>query len=491
MLFNSYQFIAFFAIIVLFYYIIPPRFRNIFLLIASYYFYSCYDLSYVLLLLGSTITAYISGILIDRDQQKNADHSKTILGIQITLNILLLAVFKYLDFIATNLDKVFSVVRIKVSLPHIDILLPIGISFYLFQTMGYVIDVYRKEARAERNFVDFALFVSFFPQLVAGPIERFNNLIPQFKETHRFEFESFKNNILLMLWGFFMKIVIADRIAIYVDAVYGDYYKYNGWYLVLASVLFAFQIYCDFCGYSTIAVGAAGAMGYKLMDNFRSPYCAVDIKDFWSKWHISLTGWFRDYLYIPLGGNRKGKLRKYLNQLFVFLVSGLWHGAMWNYVIWGGLNGLFQIISDITAPVKKKMSHLMGSKADSSANRFVKAVVTFFMVDFTWIFFRASGTREAFLIFKNMFPLNNFNILFDKSIYGVMDEKSFKFMILSVILLIIVDILHNRNIHIREWVSKQSMWFRFVFYIAIIESIIVFGMWGVGYDATSFIYFKF
>lgn len=491
MLFNSYQFIIFFVVVITLYYIIPNKVRNVFLLIASMYFYSCYNLKYVLLLLCATLTSYLSGRLIERESVKTKNLSKVILYSQISLNIMLLVIFKYLDFLFDNINKLLSMLHITASFPDFGILLPIGISFYLFQTMGYVIDVYRENAKAENNIIDFALFVSFFPQLVAGPIERFNNLMPQFKEKHSFDFEKIKHSLLLMLWGFFMKIVIADRIAIYVDAVYGDYYKYGGWYIILASVLFAFQIYCDFAGYSTIAVGVAGALGFKLMNNFDSPYCALNIKDFWGRWHISLTGWFKDYLYIPLGGNKKGTFRKYINIMIVFLTSGLWHGAMWNYVIWGFLNGLFQVLSDLFKSLKRKIPFFNSNRSVPVTTRILQAIITFFMVDFTWIFFRASGTKEAFMVLKAIFPLNNLNIFFDRSIFGPLDEKNFKLMLISVIVLLFVDILHKSNIHIRQWVYKQSIWFRFLFYILLIESILVFGIWGVGYDATSFIYFKF
>lgn len=243
-------------------------------------------------------------------------------------------------------------------LPSVDILLPVGISFYTFQALGYTIDVYRGDTCAEKNFFQYALFVSFFPQLVAGPIERSSHLLQQLATPHKFNSEEAKSGLLLMLWGFFLKIVLADRIAIFVDWVYGDYHTFGGWYLIVATALFAIQIYCDFAGYSIIAMGAAQILGIRLMENFQSPYLAVSVADFWRRWHISLTSWFRDYLYIPLGGSRCSKWRKYMNKMIVFLVSGLWHGAKISFVVWGGLNGLYQIIGEILQPLRDKLVKL-------------------------------------------------------------------------------------------------------------------------------------
>lgn len=498
MLFNSVDFLIFFPIVVLLYYLIPNRFRYLWLLVCSYYFYMCWNPEYALLLLGSTAVTYVSGLLIDkvrgssRKEEQGKRRAKWIVAGSFVINLSVLGLFKYFDFFMDNLQKVLQIVHIEVKIPEFGLLLPVGISFYVFQALSYTMDVYRGDIKAERNFFRYAVFVSFFPQLVAGPIERSGNLLGQFYEEHRFSLEKVKENLLLMAWGFFMKMVIADRIAILVDNVYGDYVLYGGWYILVASVLFAFQIYCDFAGYSTIAVGAAGVMGFRLMENFKAPYCAVSVKDFWSRWHISLTSWFRDYLYIPLGGNRKGKLRRYVNQMIVFLVSGLWHGATWSYVIWGGLNGAYMVAGEITGPLRVKLKKFIKWDDSAGSNKVLQAILTFGLVDITWIFFRAPGTKDALMILKSMFRTNNFEIFFDGSLYRLgLDQRNFILMLLSIVLLLIVDICHNKGIRIRSWIARQNLWFRWSIYIALIEAVLVFGIWGVGYDKAAFIYFQF
>ncbi len=498
MVFNSVDFLIFFPVVVLIYYIIPEKIRMWWLLICSYYFYMCWNAKYILLLLFSTSITYIGGRVIDKietnmvEEKKRVIWKKCSLAIAIILNLGMLGVFKYFDFFIENMQKILRIVNIELQIPKSDLLLPVGISFFTFQAIGYVVDVYRGTVKVEKNFFRYALFVSFFPQLVAGPIERTGNLMKQFYETHPFDFDKVKKGLLLMGWGFFLKMVIADRIAIFVDTVYTHYPIYNGWFIVLATILFAFQIYCDFAGYTTIAIGAANVMGFQLMENFKTPYCASSVKDFWARWHISLTSWFRDYLYIPLGGNRKGKIRKYINQVIVFMVSGLWHGAMWSYVVWGGLNGLFLVIGDITRPMRDKVKDKIHWNRAAASNKVLSAVLTFVLVDFTWIFFRSSGMAEAKLVIQNMFAVNNFDILFDGSLYDAgLDQRNFWLMILSIVLLMIVDVCHNKGMRIREWIARQNLWFRWLLYICLVESILIFGVWGAGYNKAAFIYFQF
>ena len=504
MLFNSLGFLIFFPIVVLIYFIFPvkcKRARNFWLLVSSYYFYMCWNAKYALLLLGSTMVTYFSGLLIqkfrnaendaeqDEKNKSGALWAKMIVVFSIVLNIGALFAFKYLDFFVQNLIKVFSKIGVEIWIEPFSILLPVGISFYIFQAMGYVVDVYRGKICAEKSFLKYAVFVSFFPQLVAGPIERSTNLLKQFEEEHYFRWENVKNNLLLMGWGFFMKMVIADRIAVFVNKVYGDYNTYGGWYIVIATILFAFQIYCDFAGYSNIAIGAAGVMGFKLMENFKSPYCAISVKDFWGRWHISLTTWFMDYLYIPLGGNRKGRIRRFVNIMIVFLVSGLWHGAMWSYVLWGGLNGIYLIAENLMNGLGDKVNRFV--KREAVTNKIAKAIFTFCLVDISWFFFRTQGIESARNMILKMFEMKNFEIIFDGALYQIMDQRNFMIMLLSIVLLMIVDILHTKGISIRCWLSKQSIWFRWLTYVVMVESILVFGIWGVGYDKSAFIYFQF
>lgn len=346
MLFNSYNFMIFFPIVTIIYFLIPHKARYIWLLIASYFFYMCWNVKYALILLASTAITYISAIFIDKEDKKQLEEKQKIKSkkywviLSIVTNLVILFLFKYFNFFLENINKFLLSFNVKLTEQRLNVILPVGISFYIFQALSYTIDVYRKTVKPEKNFLKYALFVSFFPQLVAGPIERSSNLLRQINEKHYFDFQRVKDGILLMLWGFFQKIIIADRAAIVVDTIFNNYSSYGGIYIIFAVILFAFQIYCDFAGYSGIAIGAAKVMGFELMENFKSPYLSKSISEFWRRWHISLSSWFRDYIYIPLGGNRKGTLRKYINLMIVFLLSGLWHGANWTFVIWGALNRL-------------------------------------------------------------------------------------------------------------------------------------------------------
>lgn len=490
MLFNSFSFVIFFPIVTLLYFVIPHKFRYIWLLIASYYFYMNWDARYALLLEGVTAVTFFGGYILGRTEKKKI--RKAVLAVTLLIVFGLLFLYKYLGFFLMNLNHAFSALHIGFTLTEYSLVLPVGISFYVFQAAGYVIDVYKNELKPEKNILKYAAFVSFFPQLVAGPIERAGNLLHQFDEKHKFDAGRAKNGLLLMLWGFFLKMVISDRIAIFVDAVYGQFDVYEGWYLVIASMLFAIRIYCDFAGYSTIAVGAASVMGFTLTENFRQPYLAASVKEFWRRWHISLTGWFRDYVYIPLGGNRKGKVRSCFNTLFVFLLSGLWHGAMWNYVVWGGINGLYLVISDLFKPLRAKLGKVLGWKSEALTNRILGMIVTFILVDISWVFFRAEGTDQALQIFTHMRNIGNIGIFTDGSLYTLgLDQRNFWFMLLSIGMLLFVDILHENGIHVREWLEKQNLWFRILFPVLLIETILIFGIWGTQYDASAFIYFRF
>ncbi|MBQ7372487.1 MAG: MBOAT family protein [Blautia sp.] len=499
MLFNSLQFLIFFPIVVLIYYLIPNRIKYIWLLLASYYFYMCWNAKYVLLLLFSTTVTYFSGIFLEKikqkeqwDEQKKKLRKNLVLAASFVLNLGVLFYFKYMNYVMVFLQNVFSVVHVQLNTPTFDIILPVGISFFTFQALSYTMDVYRDEIYAEKNFFRYALFVSFFPQLVAGPIERSKNLLKQLADPQKFEFERAREGLLLMLWGYFLKVVLADRISLFVDTIYGNYDNFTGWYLLIATVLFAVQIYCDFSGYSVIAMGAAKILGIRLMENFDAPYLAASVAEFWRRWHISLTTWFRDYLYFPLGGNRKGKLRKYVNKMIVFLVSGVWHGANITYVIWGALNGCYQIIGEMLLPVRQKITARLGIKTESISTRLVRTLFTFILVDFSWIFFRAETLKISFRIIHNMTLLNNPWILIDGSLYECgLDAKNFWMMLFCIGVLIAADICKYFKIRIREIITDQNEWFICVVFIFAICFILTFGIWGPGYNDANFIYFQF
>lgn len=497
MLFNSLDFIIFFPIVIGIYYLIPQKIRTYWLLAASYYFYMCWNAKYVLLLLFSTVVTYVSGLLIERcageeREEKRRRRKKLCLAASFVLNLSVLFLFKYLDFGIESLNAVLGRLHLALHAPEFDLLLPVGISFYTFQALGYTMDVYRGEIYAEKNFFRYALFVSFFPQLVAGPIERSKNLLRQLDRPAKPTVAGMREGILLMLWGYFLKVVLADRIAVFVDTVYGDFETYTGVYLIVATLLFAVQIYCDFSGYSVIAMGAAKMLGIQLMENFDAPYLSASVAEFWRRWHISLSGWFRDYLYIPLGGNRKGRLRKYANLLITFGVSGLWHGAAWSYVVWGLLNGVYQIIGDVLSPVKKRAAAFLEIKEDSLSHRCIRTVTTFFLVDLAWVFFRADTAFHALRIIKRMFTADNPWVWFDGSLYQCgLNQKNFTLVIWGVLLLFVADICKYKNIKIREIVAKQDDWAQLLTVAAAVFAILLFGMWGVGYNAADFIYFQF
>lgn len=495
MIFNSVDFLIFFPIVTFIYFIIPHRFRWFWLLISSYYFYMCWNPKYAILIAASTIITYLSGLLIDkanqiRDEKKSIGLKKLWVFMSFAINLGILFIFKYANFFNGIIKSIFSWLNITVNIPTFNFLLPVGISFYTFQALSYTMDVYRKDVRAERNLGKYALFVSFFPQLVAGPIEKSKNLLYQFDEKHSFDYDRAKNGLLLMIWGFFQKVLVADRLAILVDNVYNNPNGHKGFEIITATIFFAFQIYCDFGSYSDIARGASEVMGFRLSKNFERPYFSKSIKEFWRRWHITLSAWFKDYLYIPLGGSRCSKLRNYFNIMVVFLISGLWHGADMSFVIWGGLHGAFQVIGDILKPLKEKLRRVFKIKTDVFSYKLLQVVITFILVDFAWIFFRANSYSDAKILIKNMMYFNPW-IFTDNSIYNLgLDSKEFLVAIIGIIVVLAVNMM-QRNKSLRIQLSRQNTSFRWVMYLIAVLSILIFGMYGPDYSAQQFIYFQF
>ena len=504
MLFDSLHFLVFLPVALAVYYIMPRRVKYLWLLICSYYYYMCWNAKYILLLLFSTVVTYLSGLALERiktDSHMVEDRRqrlrKICVIICVLLNLSVLFCFKYFEFAWQNIEYLASLLGIKaMSRPWRNIFLPAGISFYTFQVIGYIVDVYRGDICAERNFLRFALFVSFFPKLAAGPIERSKNLMVRLSKAPRISYKMFRRGLLVMLWGYFMKIVIADRISIFTNTVYGDPDRFPGVFLAAASILFAVQIYCDFAGYSAIAIGTSMLFGIRLMENFDAPFMTGSVSEFWRHWHISLSSWFRDYVYIPLGGNRKGKVRKYLNLLITFGLSGLWHGAQWTYVVWGLVNGLFQIIGDLLRPVRAGIRVRIegGAKEDkvSLATGIFCALATFLLFSFSLIFFKADSLSSAVRIIKSIFSARNWWILFDGSIYKCgLDQKDFGLMSFSVLILTAADLCKRKGISVSRVIEAQPFWFRWICYITSVIFILVFGIWGSGYDPAGFIYFQF
>ena len=488
MLFNSLSFLIFFPLVCFVYFVIPARIRYLWLLGASYYFYMCWNARYALLMALSTVITYASGLLIGRFRTK----ARLWVALSFGSNLAILFFFKYASFLLESLQKAAAMVHVQINLPAFDILLPVGISFYTFQALSYTMDVYRGEIEPERNLLKYALFVSFFPQLVAGPIERSKNLLDQVAVPHRFDYDRAAAGLQMMLWGFMEKLILADRAAIFVDAVYGDWQNQSGAMLLLATILFAFQIYCDFGGYSHIAIGAAQVLGIRLMDNFRQPYFATSVQDFWRRWHISLSTWFRDYLYIPLGGNRKGKLRRDVNLMITFVVSGLWHGADWHYVAWGGLNGAFQVIGGRTRVLRQKIADALRIDTKTASWKLLQQLTTFVLICLTWVFFRADGMGAAFGILRKFVGDFRFGTLLGGGVcqYGL-DMANLQLLIVAILVLLAVDYLHEKGVRIRDSLARQNTLARWIVCWAALLCVLVFGIWGGEYDASAFIYFQF
>ncbi len=489
------SFLIFFPIVVCMYFAIPTKFRWVWLLCASYYFYMCWNPVYASLIAISTVITFISGLFLEKfkkltDANKRKLYSKWCVGLSFGSNLAILVFFKYSNFLIDNISAILANFNITFNMTF-DILLPVGISFYTFQALSYTMDVYRGDIYAEKNLFKYALFVSFFPQLVAGPIERSKNLLVQINKPQPFIYSNLKNGLQLMGWGLFQKIVIADRVAVIVNQIYNNHTQYSGSYLVLATVLFAVQIYCDFSGYSDIAIGAAQVMGFKLMDNFNQPYFATSIKEFWRRWHISLSTWFKDYLYIPLGGNRCSTARNYFNIFLTFLVSGLWHGASWTFIIWGALHGIYQIIGSITKPFKNRVTKAMHINQKSVWYKLLQCFITFGLVNIAWVFFRAQTAGQAFEIFNKMlFSLDVQSITNKEILAQVFPLQQWVITSFAITALWVVDFL-RRKIKIREIIQKQIIVVRWFIYFVAINILLLFGFYGMGYSQSQFLYFQF
>lgn len=489
MLFNSGQFLLFFPIVTALYFLLPHRLRWILLLIASCYFYMAFRPVYILILAFTILVDYLAGIWIE---DAPSGHRKPYLIASIVANVGVLAFFKYFNFLNGIGQSVTAALGSPYPIPFLDIVLPIGLSFHTFQSLSYTIEVYRGNYRAERNLGIFALYVMFYPQLVAGPIERPQNLLHEFHRKHFFDYGRAVSGLQLMMWGFFQKVFIADRLAPFVNAVYNDPHHYQGISFLVATVFFAFQIYCDFSGYTDIARGAALVMGFQLMLNFDRPYFSRSIAEFWKRWHISLSTWFRDYFYISLGGNRVSRPRWYFNLFFTFLISGLWHGAAWTYVIWGALNG-FYLIAEIVAD--RWMGRLWpGRFRRTSGIRLGAMFRTFCLTCFAWIFFRANNVHDAFYIVRHFFDglssvpsqLNQVTFVKGAILLG-QDKQDFLLALAGIAILLGVHILQGR-VQLGELFSRQTTALRWGVYYAALILILFFGAFN---QSQQFIYFQF
>ena len=518
MLFNTLQFIIFFLGITIIYYIVPRSWCRYLLLIGSYIFYMGWNVTYSLLLFSSTLITFLCA----RGLSKHHDdpgRKKAYLVISLILNLGLLAFFKYTPMLADLLKMGLGAFGVGFDYTW-NILLPVGISFYIFQALGYTIDVYREMIDAEDSFVDYALFVSFFPQLVAGPIERSGHLLPQIKQLGKnrsFDLTRIEKGVILMLWGFFIKMVIADRIADYCNQVFANYHLYGTIELAIGCIAFLIQIYCDFSGYSLIAIGAAKVLGIELMDNFNAPLFSQNLLEYWRRWHISLSTWLQDYLYYPLMRSKamsdladrymkKGKKKVALQLptsiclIITMAVSGLWHGAALKFVAWGLLHGCYEAIESITAKPVKKLYKKLSIDTSSFSHKLLMIIKTNIIVALTLIPFRANTMHDAVGYIKQMLTHYNPWSAFDYSItgtgtvYGIggLTLTDWHILLIAILLLTLVDLLkYKKNISIDEWVMSQGLWLRWTIVIALFTAIWVWGSYGPYFSGSAFIYFQF
>lgn len=448
----------------------------------------CWKIEYIVLIITSTLIDYfVAKQMASLPEKKKR---KKWLIISLLCNLGILFGFKYFNFVNENLQALFDNFNIFYNIPAFDVLLPVGISFYTFQTLSYTIDVYNGKTPAQTHLGIFAVYVSFFPQLVAGPIERSNHLLPQFFVEHKFSYVRVKYGLQQMMWGFFKKVVIADRLAIVVDGVYNNLDNYSGIALIVATIFFAFQIYCDFSGYSDIAIGSARVMGFELMDNFKRPYFSKSISDFWKRWHISLSTWFRDYLYIPLGGNRVVKWRWYYNLFITFLISGFWHGANWTFLAWGALHGFYLIMAIVLIKPKKHLLNLFKLK-NTIIHKLYQVVFTFILAVFAWIFFRANNISDAMYVIENMF-----SDIGDYSNFSLMRLKlrglgvSQNYILISFALIGIMELYHlyERSGDVWKKLEAKPIWLRWSIYYFILFGILFLAPYS---RVSNFIYFQF
>lgn len=459
---------------------------NTVLLLFSLLFYGLYDAKYLLFLCFSILITYAAALYSHKlRSQGKARHSNAVLYSALFANILVLLVCKYTNFALENINQLTKVLGITLNAP--EILLPVGLSFYVFQSSSYLMDVQSGKLEPERNFIHYALFVSFFPTITSGPIQRGPDLLPQIDRKRTLSWDTFRHAFLLFLWGAFLKMVIADNLATFTNLIFDGFYYCGFTLLFPAMCAYSVQIYADFSGYSCMATAIAMLFGFTLKPNFLRPYAATTISDFWRRWHISLSGWFRDYIYIPLGGNRKGTVRKFLNLTIVFLVSGLWHGASWSFILWGGIHAFYQVFGAVTKPWRQAVVKRLGMNTECFSYRLYQRIVVFLLVSVAWVFFRCDPMIIARLYLTRMVTQIGLTGLFD----GTMAASGMNgTMVLAIATLLVVSILQEKGVTIRHFL-QQNLPFRLLCYAALIIAIVLFGAYGPAFSASNFIYAGF
>jgi alginate O-acetyltransferase complex protein AlgI len=478
MLFNSINFAVFLPIVFLLYWFVAKnnlKFQNVLLLVASYYFYACWDFRFLFLLIFSTLLDYYSGIKIENSTTEK--NRKFWFWLSIGINLGFLGVFKYYNFFVDSIQDVVSVFGHKIDMWTIKVILPVGISFYTFHGLSYVIDIYKKRIAAENNFINYAVFVCYFPLLVAGPIERATHLLPQIKKKRTFNYSQAVDGLRQILWGLFKKIVIADNCAEYANLIFNTSDDYSGSTLIMGALFFTFQIYGDFSGYSDIALGTSRLFGMELLKNFNFPYFSRDIAEFWRRWHISLSSWFKDYLYIPLGGSVGGLKMKIRNTFIIFIVSGFWHGANWTFIVWGALNALYLLPSLLLNTNRNHLEIVAYNRSFPSFKELSSIIVTFVLTVFAWVFFRANSLTHALTYIKNIFT---------SKLLSVPEIRPTHIIVLIVLFILIEWAGRRNNFAIEKLFLNNSVFVRWSFYFALVMAIFIFST-----KEHEFIYFQF
>lgn len=492
MLLNSINFLTFLVIIYLLFWLFPRKFRKIILLLASYCFYGYYEWKYIIILFSITLCTFVFA-----RKMYNAVSRKrnSYFAISLLFILVVLLYFKYFNFLLTNVNAIIKTFTGNNIINIHQIILPIGLSFFSFQAIGYLIDVYLGRTVAEKDFTEFALYLSFFPAISSGPISRAQDLLPQLRalDAIKYNYESHRDGIITILYGLFLKMVIADRLSIMVDIVWGNYKSFGGVELLIAALAYSLQIYCDFYSYSAMALGIAKLFGIQLVDNFNSPYLAKDIKEFWKRWHISLSKWLLNYIYIPLGGNKCSAARKNFNIFCTFLVSGIWHGANWTYVVWGVIHGGYQIISPCTIKFRGQLYKRIGINTEGIFYKILKRIATFILVSIAWIFFRANSIFDALQYIIHIFDRWHIWRIWDGTLLSQgLTLYEWIILIVAIMIVFIFDCFkYKKGESIDIALRRQGMFFYNFAIIFFVVVIFVYGKYGGGYDAQNFIYFQF
>lgn len=485
MQFISGGFLTFFVLIMVVYYCVKCKKRYLILLVANYIFYGWNNLSALLVLFSTTVWTYLGGRVLGKNKKKRW------YALFFAVNIGVLVIYKYTDFFIINVNRCMSIVGIKEEFNLVNLIAPVGLSFYIFQSSSYLNDIYRKEMQAENNFLRYATFVSFFPTILSGPIQRSRDLLPQLKNIKNTSFEQARKGLLLFIWGVIEKLVVANKLSVVSTIVFENYLDYNGVFLIVAAVCFSLYIYSDFSAYSDMACGLANMLGINIRTNFRNPYLAENLSDFWNRWHMSLNIWFVENIYIPLGGNKKGIIRKYINIMIVFLFSGIWHGASWHFVIWGVLNGALRVMGEILTPLRKKVYSLLHIEYECFSMRFLRRAVVFATISITWVFFTVSSCSQSVNIIRGMFNINIVQF-FDLELLEITGSAKDTLLLLVAVMFFVI-VQNGRKEEGKSYAvfTSQPMIVQHVCIGTAIVICIIYACMGLATTNTQFIYFQF